>query len=300
MLASLFSDRRYIVPTALLVATASAAAGQVNHGPVHIHEFLASNASGLKDEDGDSSDWIEIWNGSSGAVDLAGWYLSDDLSDLSRWTLPSRVVPAGGALIVFASGKDRLGSELHTDFKLSASGEDLCLTGPDGITLESAYFAFPAQTTDVSFGLKDTQPAEGYFSPPTPGEANGDQFASLDPVESSKRRGHFQGSFALALSHSDTGAQIQYTLDGSAPDDSNSLTYSAPITIDGTTIVRARAVRAAMAPSGVTTHTYLFAADTLAQTHAGVVADGYPADWIEESGANWDQGGGRPGAWYGT
>ena len=299
MLASLSSIPRHIIFTSLLLASTSTGAGQSNHGPVHVHEFLAANSSGLQDEDGDSSDWIEIWNGSSGAVDLAGWYLSDDLSNLARWALPPRVVPAGGALIVFASGKDRSGSELHTDFKLSASGEDLCLTRPDGITLESAYFAFPTQTTDVSFGLKDTQPDEGYFSPPTPGEANGDQFASLSPVISSRERGYIQGSFTLALSHSDPGAQIEYTLDGSAPSDSNSLTYSTPITIDGTTIVRARATGTFMSPSAVTTHTYLFADDTLAQTHAGVVADGYPAEWIEDSGANWDQGGGRPGAWYG-
>ena len=161
------------------LAPAHAGTGEFNHGPLHVHEFLASNSSGLLDEDGDTSDWIEIWNGSPGPVDLAGWHLSDDLSDLTRWTLPSRVVPAGGALVVFASGKNRLGSELHTNFKLSASGEDLCLTRPDGFTLESAYFDFPPQSADVSFGLKDTQPDEGYFTPPTPGQANGDQFASL-------------------------------------------------------------------------------------------------------------------------
>ena len=266
MFLSLHSVPRYIIPTALLLATAGGAAGQFNHGPVHVHEFLASNTSGLKDEDGDASDWIEIWNGSSATVDLAGWYLSDDLSDLSRWALPSRIVPAGSALVVFASGKDRLGSELHTDFKLLASGEDLCLTGPDGITLESAYFAFPAQTTDVSFGLQDKQQAEGYFSPPTPGESNGDQFATLDPLDLSTHRGHFQASFPLTLSHSDPGVQIQYTLDGSAPSNSNSLTYSAPITIDGTTIVRAHAIRTFMSPSAVMTHTYLFPDDILAQT----------------------------------
>ena len=296
---SLHLVSRYIIPTALLLATASAAVGQFNHGPVHVHEFLTSNANGLKDEDGDASDWIEIWNASSAAVDLAGWYLSDDLSNLARWAIPSRIIPAGGALVVFASGKDRIGPELHTNFKLSAGGEDLCLTGPDGITLESAYFAFPAQTADVSFGLKDTQPAEGYFSPPTPGEANGDQFASLGAVNPSKHRGHFQASFTLALSHADHTVQIQYTLDGSAPSDINSLTYSAPITIDTATIVRARAVRAMMSPSTAITHTYLFPDDTLAQTHAGVIADGYPADWVEDNGTQWDQGGGRPGAWYG-
>ena len=42
-----------------------------------ISEFLADNASGLRDEDGDTSDWIEIGNASPVALDLAGWRLTD-------------------------------------------------------------------------------------------------------------------------------------------------------------------------------------------------------------------------------
>ncbi len=126
------------------------------------------------------------------------------------------------------------------------------MTGPDGFPLESAYFDFPPQGADVSFGLKDTQPDEGYFTPPTPGQAHGDQFASLAQVQFSKQRGHRQESFVLTLTHSDANAQLQYTLDGSAPNSSNSQTYSAPITVDGTAVVRARAVRAFMSPSPVT------------------------------------------------
>ena len=38
-----------------------------------ITEFMASNGFTLDDEDGDSSDWIEILNPTAAAVDLSGW-----------------------------------------------------------------------------------------------------------------------------------------------------------------------------------------------------------------------------------
>ena len=85
-----------------------------------ISEFLASNSGGLRDEDGNSGDWIEIFNPTSAAVNLQGWHLTDDRADLSKWTFPSANVEPGGYQLVFASGKDRAtpGSPLHTNFSL--------------------------------------------------------------------------------------------------------------------------------------------------------------------------------------
>ena len=116
-----------------------------------VSEFLASNATGLTDLDGDNPDWIEIHNPGPNAVDLTGWYLSDDPDLPTRWTFPATTLSAGGYLVVFASGKDRLtGPELHTNFSLSKSGEFLALTSPDGQVVSS--FTYPAQATDVSYG----------------------------------------------------------------------------------------------------------------------------------------------------
>src|SRR5688572_14404520 len=56
---------------------------------VVISEFLASNASGITDEDGERQDWIELTNTSATPVDLAGWGLTDDAGDLAKWILPS-------------------------------------------------------------------------------------------------------------------------------------------------------------------------------------------------------------------
>ena len=99
-----------------------------------ISEFLADNATGLRDEDGDTSDWIEISNPKLGALNLAGWRLTDRASSRGQWRFPEGVVlRGGGRLMVFASGKNRVvaGRPLHTNFKLNASGEYLALFAPD-------------------------------------------------------------------------------------------------------------------------------------------------------------------------
>jgi hypothetical protein len=129
-----------------------------------ISEFMASNGSKepleegeLLDEDGDSSDWIEIYNPTSEAVHLGGWYLTDNADNLDQWQFPAGVVlNPGQFLVVFASGKDRAvaGAELHTNFQLNAAGEYLALVESDGVTIAHQYAPeFPKQLTDFSYGL---------------------------------------------------------------------------------------------------------------------------------------------------
>src|SRR5690606_35780390 len=64
-------------------------------GPVIISEFLASNDDGLRDRDGDASDWIELHNPTGAAVDLAGWSLTDDADEPDKWAFPSVAIPPG-------------------------------------------------------------------------------------------------------------------------------------------------------------------------------------------------------------
>ncbi|MGJ8696916.1 MAG: CotH kinase family protein [Verrucomicrobiaceae bacterium] len=118
-----------------------------------ITEFLASNSGILTDEDGDTSDWIEIHNPTTADIDLAGWHLTDDALNLVQWTFPATNLASGEHLIVFASGKDRAisGAELHTNFKLSADGEYLALVSPAPVV--TSEFNFPSQVIDISYGL---------------------------------------------------------------------------------------------------------------------------------------------------
>jgi hypothetical protein len=122
-----------------------------------ITEFLASNDNGLLDEDGASSDWIEVYNAGDTALDLDGWHLTDDAANLIQWTFPAVSVEPGEYLVVFASNKDRAdadGTELHTNFSLNKAGEYLALIMPDGTTVAYDFSPqFPEQFTDSSYGI---------------------------------------------------------------------------------------------------------------------------------------------------
>jgi len=120
-----------------------------------ITEFMASNDSTLADEDGDFSDWIEIHNPDGAAVDLGGWFLTDNATALDKWQFPPVVLAPGEFLVVFASSKDRRipGSELHTNFQLKASGEYLGLVMPDGTSIADQFApSYSNQDPDRSYG----------------------------------------------------------------------------------------------------------------------------------------------------
>ncbi|HMP81370.1 MAG TPA: lamin tail domain-containing protein [Verrucomicrobiota bacterium] len=147
-----------------------------------ISEFMAQNTAVLADEDGAFSDWVEIYNPGSGTLDLNGYYLTDDASNLTKWQFPTQVVEAGGFVVVFASGKNRAvaGSQLHASFALDVDGEYLALVATDGVTVVSSFGAeYPEQYPDISYGFQThgTNPTlragqPGYLISHTPGAAN--------------------------------------------------------------------------------------------------------------------------------
>lgn len=132
---------------------------------VVINEFMASNGSSepledweLLDEDGASSDWIELYNPTNVTVDIGGWYLTDDAGNPRKWAFPAGVMlKPGEFLIVFASGKNRAtaGAALHTNFQLDADQpEYLGLFEADGVTVAHEYSpTYPRQLPNISYGL---------------------------------------------------------------------------------------------------------------------------------------------------
>src|SRR2546426_4012968 len=151
-------DRRQplLIPFAVALSTWLSANARLLPQELIVSEYLASNKSGLKDEDGDRPDWIEVQNLGSNAIDLDGWFLTDDPRVLAKWRFPSRILGVGDALIVFASGKNRApgAGELHTNFSLSSNGEYLSLVNPAGVVVDQ----YPAleQFSDVSYGVSQT------------------------------------------------------------------------------------------------------------------------------------------------
>ena len=105
----------------------------------------------LADADGEVPDWIELENVSGESVSLNGWTVSDSESK-TGWALPPLELAPGERLVIFTSGKDRSGEELHADFSLS-EGETVCLFTPSGQLSGSVLCA--GNKADVSLVLGD-------------------------------------------------------------------------------------------------------------------------------------------------
>jgi hypothetical protein len=117
-----------------------------------ISEFMADNSTTLYDSFGDTSDWIELYNSDTRATaDLTGWELR---CGNTTWDIPSMSLGPAEYRIIFASGRNLTDpdGELHTNFRISKSGEDLKLVDPMGRTVQS-WTPFPAQAADVSYGV---------------------------------------------------------------------------------------------------------------------------------------------------
>ncbi|HUT14357.1 MAG TPA: lamin tail domain-containing protein, partial [Thermoguttaceae bacterium] len=127
-------------------------------GPLLISEFMANNVATRADADGGFSDWIEIYNSSGAAISLKDYCLTDNADDLTQWRFPAVLINPQQYLVVYASGKDRTdpAGELHTNFALDAEGESVALVMPDGLTVAHAYWDFPEQMRDISYGLPDS------------------------------------------------------------------------------------------------------------------------------------------------
>lgn len=218
-----------------------------------ISEFMASNTTTLADDDGAFSDWIEIHNPDAAPLSLAGWYLTDSATNKTKWQFPAVTLPAGGYLVVFASGKDRRNPSaiLHTNFSLSARGEYLGLVRPDGETVAFDFGPrFPPQSSDVSYGLPPAVGSgvseAGFLSRPTPGAPNAQPGSTLAEVPAfSAEPGPFRTNFQLQLSGARSDQQIRYVVVQASPDAMSveptvtSALYTGPITINGTAVVRA-------------------------------------------------------------
>ncbi len=145
--------------------------------PVFINEWMADNKSTIAEPtDGSYSDWFELYNAGTSPVSLAGFYLSNTLTNRTGFAIPpGYVIPAGGRLLVWADKKTAANlpadPDLHVNFKLSAAGEAIVLSAADGTIIDAVTFG--QQLPDVSEGrVPDGGPIAGALEVPTPGAVN--------------------------------------------------------------------------------------------------------------------------------
>jgi hypothetical protein len=138
---------------------------------VVINEFQAANETGTTDATGAREDWLELHNHGNRTVSLAGWTASDDLDEPDKHELAAELsIPAGGFLLLFASGAPERGAD-HLDFKLDRDGEAIGIYGPEGQPVDQLEYG--TQLPDQSAARMPDASADWQLTDsPTPGESN--------------------------------------------------------------------------------------------------------------------------------
>ena len=146
---------------------------EYNTNGVVISEFMTKNSFIIYDADGDYCDWVELHNPTGVDADMSGYLLSDDPDVSGKWRFPDgTVIPAGGYLVVFCSGKDMTDAQgsLHTSFSLSDEDISLSLSNPQGVLCSQAEII--PMPENISCGTPDGSTEWKLFARPTPGAAN--------------------------------------------------------------------------------------------------------------------------------
>jgi len=263
------------IPLVLMCVTSVTAQPGV---PVRLNEFLASNSTVLADAEGQYDDWIELYNAGPSPVDVGGMFLTDDSGEPTRWQIPRdrpdlTVVPAGGYVLIWADG-DTDSAGLHANFKLSGDGEEIALFDSNGATLIDRV-VFGPQRGNISLGrYPDGASDWAFMTTPTPGQANAQAFVGIvEDVTFSVEHGFFTEPVTVTLTTDTADAQIWYTLDSTTPRRNadgqfEATRYDQAIPIDGTTVIRAVAVKPGWKDSDRTSSTYLFAAGIQKQLYS--------------------------------
>ena len=139
---------------------------------VFINEWMAGNSVGIRDPaDSAQDDWFELYNAEPFAVNLGGFYFSDDPGNPTKYRVPSNgryQIAAGGFLLVWADNQTNQNSStrtnLHVNFKLGGSSGDILLTASNssGLILIDAIHYGP-QTDNVGEGRYSDGASARYF-----------------------------------------------------------------------------------------------------------------------------------------
>ncbi|MBL0342447.1 MAG: lamin tail domain-containing protein [Bacteroidetes bacterium] len=213
---------------------------------VVINEYSCSNLSQFPDNYNDYGDWFELYNGSGSSVSLAGYYLSDDSLNNTKWQIPANVtIAANGFARFWASGRNMVsGTSYHTSFKLTQTKnnpEFIVLSNSAGVIIDYVKFS---QKTQLNHSIGRTFngiATWSIFTTPTPNASNNSATPYADYADRpdySIGAGFYSGSVTLAITTNEPNSDIHYTTDGTLPTASSPI-YTTPLTITSTEVVKA-------------------------------------------------------------
>lgn len=214
-----------------------AAAREAGKKTVTINEVSAA-----KEARSERLDWVELYNSTSEELDLTGWVLSDSTDPAAGMALTGTLAP-GGYLVT-------------EGLKIASTGENLYLYDARGNLADSYRTGLmrPGYSTGIN-----TLGVRTVYETPTKGKANGDSAIlgyCAAPVFS-RNGGYTEAAFALTITCATPGAVIYYTTDGSEPTTSSKV-YSAPLSVEKNTCIKAVAKAENYLISDQTAATYYF------------------------------------------
>ena len=254
---------------------------------VVINEFCVANYSDW-DQGGDNEDWVELYNPTGTAVNIGGFWMSNEIADPMKWQIPAGTsVNANGYLIILLSGTGDYDPNqfgyLNTSFRVTqTNGEAVVLSNAGGTLLESYDMAaIGSFQANHSYGrIIDGAANFAIFTDPTQNAANaGANYNGYAPKPTlSEVAGYKSGPINVSIS-SGANTTIYYSLDGSEPTDASTL-YTGPVALNATSSLRAIAYSndPAILPSYIETNTYFFGTDVhttmIVNISGGSLSDG--------------------------
>lgn len=177
---------------AILLIILSVVTGQAqNANKVRFNEILIKKDS-IPNKFGEQSSWIELYNSSYNYVNLRGCYLTDDLSNPTKFWIsnndPNTQITGRGYIVFYADNNPQLGV-YHLNFDLK-NAKVIALFDGNGETLIDKIELPSEVNPDATFGYKKQESTQMEFlSTYTPGAANdytkvktaGEEFVEFDP-----------------------------------------------------------------------------------------------------------------------
>ncbi len=210
---------------------------------VFINEVAARGTEHV-DEFGERDDWVELYNGGNTEVNLGGFFLTDDLENLTKWQVSAPLTIQPGGFATIWTDKDPEQGGLHTNFNLSGAGEDLALVQVvDGAFNIIDQISFGEVPFEATYG-RETDGANNFvtFGNITPNASNNGAALWVAPPVISLDNGMFSSTQTTTITHADPSVDIRYEIDGSEPT-INSPLYTSALTVDATQSLKAKAFK---------------------------------------------------------
>lgn len=231
-----------------------------------VNEVMQSNIDMYVDPSWNYGGWIELFNTTDEAINLARYYISEDSTNLKQFQFPAGIgsIPAHGYKVIWfdhnsADGQYGAAAVKNVRFKLNYDGGAIYLSDPNGNLVISQEY--PQAIARTSYARKVNGGDEwGYTSRPSPGKTNINSTFSeerLDPPVVDADGGLFTGTKQINVTFP-VDALLRYTTDGTTPTRTNGETsHDGHFSISETTIYRFCLIQDGKLPSEVVTRTYI-------------------------------------------